>query len=68
MTHPPGWTADEPCPSCGSWDITEYEICIGTDKIQMGWECRDCRHAATWQGRPEGHANQAVTATGPEGG
>ena len=67
MTHPPGWTADELCPSCGSWDITEYEIRIGTDKIQMGWECRDCGHAATWQTRPEGHANQAVTATGPEG-
>jgi len=23
MSHPPGWTMDEPCPSCGSWDITE---------------------------------------------
>ena len=68
MTHPPGWTADELCLSCGSWDITEYEIRISTDKIQMGWECRDCGHAATWQIRPEGHANQAVTATGPEGG
>jgi hypothetical protein len=67
MTHPPGWTADEPCPSCGSWDITEYEIRIGTDHVAMGWECRDCGHAATWQTRPEGHAGPAATATGRDG-
>ncbi len=48
MTHPAGWTAAEPCPSCGSWDITEYEIRVGFSEIRMGWECRDCGHLATW--------------------
>ena len=48
MTHPAGWTTEEPCPSCGSWDITEYEIRVGSSEIQMGWECRDCGHLATW--------------------
>ena len=46
MTHPAGWTAAEPCPSCGSWDITEYEIRVGSSEIRMGWECRDCGHLA----------------------
>jgi len=59
MTHPPGWTTDEPCPSCGSQDITEYEIRIGSDLIRMGWECRDCGHLATWETRSEGHASRA---------
>ena len=48
MTHPPGWTTAEPCPSCGSWDITEYEIRVGSTESRMGWECRDCGHLATW--------------------
>jgi hypothetical protein len=52
MTHPPGWTADEPCPACGSHDITEYEIRIGAEHVRMGWERRDCGHAATWTARP----------------
>ena len=51
MTHPAGWTAAEPCPSCGSWDITEYEIRVGSSEIRMGWECRDCGHLATWTTR-----------------
>jgi hypothetical protein len=51
MTHPAGWTTAEPCPSCGSWDITEYEIRVGSSEIRMGWECRDCDHLATWTTR-----------------
>ena len=51
MTHPAGWTAQEPCPTCGSWDITEYEIHVGTSEIRMGWECRDCGHLVTWTTR-----------------
>jgi hypothetical protein len=51
MTHPAGWTAAEPCPSCGSWDITEYEIRVGSSEVRMGWECRDCGHLATWTTR-----------------
>lgn len=47
MTHPAGWTTAEPCPSCGSWDITEYEIRVSIES-RMGWECRDCGHLATW--------------------
>lgn len=60
MTHPSGWTIDEPCPKCGSWDIAEYEIRIGADAIRMGWECRDCGHAATWTTPP--HAATADAA------
>jgi hypothetical protein len=48
MTHPAGWTAEEPCPACGSWDITEFEIRVGSGEARMGWECRDCGHLATW--------------------
>ena len=48
MTHPAGWIAEEPCPSCGSWDVTEYEVRVGSTEIRMGWECRDCGHLATW--------------------
>ena len=51
MTHPAGWTIAEPCPSCGSWDITEYEIRVGSTESRMGWECRDCGHLATWTTR-----------------
>jgi len=51
MTHPAGWTTAEPCPSCGSWDITEYEIHVGSSEIRMGWECRDCGHLASWTTR-----------------
>ena len=36
MTHPAGWTAAEPCPSCGSWDITEYEIRVGSSRDPDG--------------------------------
>lgn len=36
---------------CGSWDITEYEIRVGSTEIRMGWECRDCGHLATWMTR-----------------
>ena len=31
---------------------------IGADKIEMGWECRECGHSVTWTARPdidEGH-------------
>ena len=59
MTHPPGWTAAEPCPSCGSWDITEYEIRVGSSEIRMGWECRDCGHLATWTTRASTAPNLA---------
>jgi HD domain len=58
MTHPPEWPLGEPCPVCGSPDILECELRIGADKIQMGWECRECGHSATWTARPdtdEGH-------------
>ena len=48
MTLPAGWTAEEPCPACGSWDITEFEIRVGSGEARMGWECRDCGHLATW--------------------
>jgi hypothetical protein len=51
MTHPPGWTTAEPCPSCGSWDITEFEMRVGSSDIRMGWECRDCGHLASWTTR-----------------
>lgn len=59
MSHPPGWTIEEPCPSCGSWDITRYEIPIGASEIRMGRGCRNCGHAATWVNRPKGHASRA---------
>ena len=59
MTHPAGWTAAEPCPSCGSWDITEYEIRVGSTEIRMGWECRDCGHLATWTTRASTAPNLA---------
>ena len=59
MTHPPGWTTAEPCPSCGSWDITEYEIRVGSSEIRMGWECRDCGHLATWTTRASTAPNLA---------
>ena len=59
MTHPAGWTAEEPCPSCGSWDITEYEIRVGSGEIRMGWECRDCGHLATWTTRAGARASRA---------
>jgi hypothetical protein len=58
MTHPPEWPIGEPCPVCGSPDILECELRIGADKIQMGWECRECGHSTTWTARPdtdEGH-------------
>ena len=53
MTHPAGCTTAEPCPSCGSWDITEYEIRVGSSTVQMGWECRECGHLATWTSRAD---------------
>ena len=59
MTHPAGWTTAEPCPSCGSWDITEYEIRVGSSEIRMGWECRDCGHLATWTSRASTAPNLA---------
>ncbi len=59
MTHPAGWTTAEPCPSCGSWDITEYEIRVGSSEIRMGWECRDCGHLATWTTRASTAPNRA---------
>ena len=44
---PPGWTEDDPCPGCGSWDITEWET--GRQPvIRMAWECRDCGYLARW--------------------
>lgn len=49
MTHPPEWVIGEPCPTCGSPDITECRLRIGAEHIQMGWECRDCGHASTWK-------------------
>ena len=57
MTHPAGWTTAEPCPLCGSSDILECEIRIGANEIQMGWECRECGHLATWttRARCDGH-------------
>lgn len=51
MTHPAGWTTAEPCPSCGSWDITEYEMRVGSSDIRMSWECRDCGHLTSWTTR-----------------
>jgi hypothetical protein len=58
MTHPPDWPLGEPCPVCGSPDVLECKLRIGADKIQMGWECRECGHSTTWTARPdtdEGH-------------
>jgi hypothetical protein len=58
MTQPPEWPLGEPCPVCGSPDILECELRIGADKIQMGWDCRECGHSTTWTARPdvdEGH-------------
>jgi hypothetical protein len=49
MNYRSEWMIGEPCPTCGSPDITECEIRIGADEIQMGWECRDCGHSATWK-------------------
>jgi rubrerythrin len=42
--NPPGWTADEPCPICGSWDITEWDFYVAAVVTRMAWECRDCGH------------------------
>jgi hypothetical protein len=59
MTHPPSWTHEEPCPTCGSWDILECDISISGEPVRMGWECRDCEHAVTWTihlGDDNGHA------------
>ncbi len=58
VTHPPEWLTGEPCPVCGSPDILECQLRIGADKIEMGWECRDCGHSVTWTANPdvgEGH-------------
>jgi hypothetical protein len=49
MSHPVGWTVEEPCPSCGSWDITEYEMRVGGSDVRMSWECRKCGHLANWR-------------------
>jgi len=67
MTHPPGWTEEEPCPSCGSWDITEYEVRIGAEHVHMSWECRDCGHAATWTARPSTSPDDATAAGHQDG-
>jgi hypothetical protein len=59
MTHPPSWNHEEPCPTCGSWDILECDISISGEQVRMGWECRDCGHAVTWTtrlGDDKGHA------------
>jgi hypothetical protein len=48
MTHPPEWLIGEPCPVCGSPDILERQLRIGANKIELGWECRDCGHSVTW--------------------
>ncbi len=61
MTHPPGWTADKPCPSCGSWDITEYEFRIDAREKRMGWECRDCRHLRAVRAKMRRVAQPALT-------
>lgn len=60
MTHPTGWTLNEPCPSCGSPDILECEIRVSAEQIEMSWECRDCGHAATWTTRPDANAGHTV--------
>jgi hypothetical protein len=50
----------EPCPSCGSPDILECDLRIGTDQIQMGWQCRDCGHSASWATPTDVDEGQAV--------
>jgi hypothetical protein len=60
MTHPPEWTIDEPCPTCGSPDILECEIRISANQIRMGWECRDCGHSVTWTTSPDTHASHDI--------
>ena len=58
MTHPPEWLIGEPCPVCGSPDILECELRINADKIEMGWECRECGYSTTWTAdadNDEGH-------------
>ena len=32
MSHPPGWSIDEPCPSCGSRDITGFAAITTSDE------------------------------------
>jgi hypothetical protein len=49
MSHPLEWTVEGPCPSCGSWDITEYEMRLGGSDVRMSWECRECGHLASWR-------------------
>ena len=46
--NPPGWSACEPCPDCGSWDITEWELLVAAVPVRMAWECRDCGYLARW--------------------
>ena len=52
MTNPLGWSADEPCPDCGGWDITEWEFRRAAEPaavvVRMAWECRDCGYLARW--------------------
>jgi hypothetical protein len=60
---------DQPCPSCGSWDITEYEIRANLGECHMRWECRECSHAATWTRRDGDDESRAtgcpMTAAAP---
>src|SRR5215831_1789964 len=60
MTHPPHWTSEEPCPTCGSLDILECEVRISAEQIRMGWECRDCGHSATWITSSDTYASRDV--------
>jgi hypothetical protein len=48
MNHPTSLTIEEPCRSCGSWDITECEIRVAADAIHVSWECCDCGDVAGW--------------------
>jgi hypothetical protein len=69
MSHPVGWTVEEPCPSCGSWDITEYEMRVGGSDVRMSWECRKCGHLASWRTpastEPEPTAERQVLSVMP---
>lgn len=47
MTHPPGWTHEELCPTCGSWDVLRCDISVSGEQVRMSWQCPDCGHAVT---------------------
>ena len=60
MARSPDWPFGEPCPACGSPNILECELRIGADKVEMGWECRECGHSTTWTASPDADAGHVI--------